>query len=75
MVGQCVNYCLTLIFDELTIYLILTLWILRWTPRQVTFSRLTWSTRNIFTMRADLPFCPSRDKPPGKRQDKLLATL
>ncbi|XP_071640852.1 uncharacterized protein [Temnothorax longispinosus] len=24
---------------------------------------------------ADLPFCPMRDKPPGKRQDKLLATL
>ncbi|RLU19263.1 hypothetical protein DMN91_007820 [Ooceraea biroi] len=23
----------------------------------------------------DLPFCPTRDKPPGKRQDKLLATL
>ncbi|KAL6419452.1 hypothetical protein ACFW04_011401 [Cataglyphis niger] len=24
---------------------------------------------------ADLPFCPTRDKPPGKRQDKLLTTL
>jgi len=24
---------------------------------------------------AHLPFCPTRDKPPGKRQDKLLATL
>ena len=24
---------------------------------------------------ADLPFCPARAKPPGKRQDKLLATL
>ncbi|XP_071632794.1 uncharacterized protein [Temnothorax longispinosus] len=24
---------------------------------------------------ADLPFCPMRAKPPGKRQDKLLATL
>ncbi|KYN21199.1 hypothetical protein ALC57_06426 [Trachymyrmex cornetzi] len=23
----------------------------------------------------DLPFCPTRDKPPGKREDKLLATL
>ncbi|KAL6420794.1 hypothetical protein ACFW04_013769 [Cataglyphis niger] len=23
----------------------------------------------------DLSFCPTRDKPPGKRQDKLLATL
>jgi len=23
----------------------------------------------------DLPFCPTRDKPPGKRKDKLLATL
>ncbi|KYN30140.1 hypothetical protein ALC57_00402 [Trachymyrmex cornetzi] len=23
----------------------------------------------------DLPFCPMRDKPPGKREDKLLATL
>ncbi|XP_071642938.1 uncharacterized protein [Temnothorax longispinosus] len=24
---------------------------------------------------ADLPFCPTRDKPPGKRCDKLLATV
>ncbi|XP_071568779.1 uncharacterized protein [Temnothorax nylanderi] len=24
---------------------------------------------------ADLPFCPTRDKPPGKQQEKLLATL
>ncbi|KYN29373.1 hypothetical protein ALC57_01185 [Trachymyrmex cornetzi] len=24
---------------------------------------------------SDLPFCPMRDKPPGKREDKLLATL
>ncbi|XP_025264636.1 uncharacterized protein LOC112638002 [Camponotus floridanus] len=24
---------------------------------------------------ADLPFCPTHDKPPGKRQSKLLATL
>jgi len=24
---------------------------------------------------ADLPFCPTRDKLPGKREDKLLATL
>jgi len=23
----------------------------------------------------DLPFCPTRDKLPGKREDKLLATL
>jgi len=50
LIGQCVN-CFMLIFDGLMIYLILTLWISRWTPRQVTFSRLTWSIRNIFTMR------------------------
>jgi len=24
---------------------------------------------------ADLPFCSTRDKPPGKREDKFLATL
>lgn len=24
---------------------------------------------------SDLPFCPTRDKPPGKRQEKLLATV
>jgi len=51
MVERCVNHCLTLIFDGSTIHLILTLWILRWTPRQVTFSRWTWSIRNIFTTR------------------------
>ncbi|XP_050456464.1 uncharacterized protein LOC126854114 [Cataglyphis hispanica] len=30
---------------------------------------------NLHDSHADLPFCPTRDKPPGKRQDKLLATL
>jgi len=40
-----------------------------------TFSRLTWSIHNIFTVRTDLPFCPTRDKPPGKRRNKFLATL
>jgi len=49
MVGQCVNHCFTLIFNGLTIHLILTLWISRWIPRQITFSRWIWSIRNIFT--------------------------
>ncbi|RLU15073.1 hypothetical protein DMN91_012960 [Ooceraea biroi] len=31
--------------------------------------------RHLHDAHADLPFCPTRDKPPGKRQDKLLATL
>ncbi|XP_024879110.1 uncharacterized protein LOC112459306 [Temnothorax curvispinosus] len=31
--------------------------------------------QNIHDAHADLPFCPTRDKLPGKRQDKLLATL
>ncbi|XP_077260494.1 uncharacterized protein LOC143896465 [Temnothorax americanus] len=31
--------------------------------------------QNKHDAHADLPFCPTRDKPPGKRQDKLLATL
>jgi len=74
MVGQCVNYYLTLIFDRLTIYLILTLWISRWTPRQVTFSRLEYP-QHLHVAHTDLPFCPTRDKPPDKRWDKLLATL
>ncbi|KAL6419010.1 hypothetical protein ACFW04_011639 [Cataglyphis niger] len=30
---------------------------------------------NLHDSHADLPFCPTRDKPPGKWQDKLLATL
>ncbi|XP_071650772.1 uncharacterized protein [Temnothorax longispinosus] len=29
----------------------------------------------LHDVHADLPFCPTRDKPPGKRCDKLLATL
>ena len=32
-------------------------------------------SQNLHDMHTDLPFCPTRDKPPGKRQDKLLATL
>ena len=31
--------------------------------------------QHLHDMHTDLPFCPTRDKPPGKRQDKLLATL
>ncbi|KAL6416835.1 hypothetical protein ACFW04_013141 [Cataglyphis niger] len=30
---------------------------------------------NLHDSHTDLPFFPTRDKPPGKRQDKLLATL
>ncbi|XP_070153742.1 uncharacterized protein [Polyergus mexicanus] len=30
---------------------------------------------NLHDSHADLPFCPTRDKPPGKRDEKLLATL
>ncbi|XP_070153677.1 uncharacterized protein [Polyergus mexicanus] len=31
--------------------------------------------QHLHDAHANLPFCPTRDKPPGKRQDKLLATL
>ncbi|XP_077282587.1 uncharacterized protein LOC143908702 [Temnothorax americanus] len=31
--------------------------------------------QHLHNAHTDLPFCPTRDKPPGKRQDKLLATL
>ncbi|XP_077279082.1 uncharacterized protein LOC143906713 [Temnothorax americanus] len=31
--------------------------------------------RDLHDAHADLPLCPRRDKPPGKRQEKLLATL
>ncbi|XP_014486750.1 PREDICTED: uncharacterized protein LOC106750735, partial [Dinoponera quadriceps] len=31
--------------------------------------------QHLHDAHADLPFCPTRAKPPGKRQDKLLATL
>ncbi|EZA49298.1 hypothetical protein X777_12383 [Ooceraea biroi] len=31
--------------------------------------------QHLHDAHTDLPFCPTRDKPPGKRQDKLLATL
>jgi len=31
--------------------------------------------QHLHDVHTDLPFCPTRDKPPGKRQDKLLATL
>ncbi|RLU16498.1 hypothetical protein DMN91_010566 [Ooceraea biroi] len=31
--------------------------------------------QHLHDAHADLPFCPARDKLPGKRQDKLLATL
>ena len=31
--------------------------------------------QHLHDAHTDLPFCPTRDKPPGKRQNKLLATL
>ncbi|XP_024873084.1 uncharacterized protein LOC112455417 [Temnothorax curvispinosus] len=31
--------------------------------------------RDLHDAHADLPLCPTRDKPPDKRQEKLLATL
>ncbi|KYM93940.1 hypothetical protein ALC62_15447, partial [Cyphomyrmex costatus] len=31
--------------------------------------------RRLHDAHADLPFCPTREKPPGKRDDKLLATV
>jgi len=31
--------------------------------------------QDLYDAHADLPFCPTRDKPPDKREDKLLATL
>ncbi|XP_018401236.1 PREDICTED: uncharacterized protein LOC108778519 [Cyphomyrmex costatus] len=31
--------------------------------------------QHLHDVHIDLPFCPTRDKPPGKREDKLLATL
>ncbi|XP_070152494.1 uncharacterized protein [Polyergus mexicanus] len=31
--------------------------------------------QHLHDAQADLPFCPTRDKPPDKREDKLLATL
>jgi len=31
--------------------------------------------QHLHDAHADLMFCPTRDKPPGKRKDKLLATL
>jgi len=31
--------------------------------------------QSIHDEHIDLPFCPTRDKPPGKRQNKLLANL
>ena len=31
--------------------------------------------RDLHDRHTDLPFCPTRDKPPGKRECKLLATL
>ncbi|RLU24062.1 hypothetical protein DMN91_004271 [Ooceraea biroi] len=31
--------------------------------------------QHLHDAHTDLPFCPTHDKPPGKRQDKLLATL
>ncbi|KYN02008.1 hypothetical protein ALC62_07185 [Cyphomyrmex costatus] len=31
--------------------------------------------QHLHDAHTDLPFCPTRDKPPGKRENKLLATL
>ena len=33
------------------------------------------NSQHLHDRHTDLPFCPKRDKPPGKPKDKLLATL
>jgi len=48
--STCQHHCLTQIIDRSTILQILTSWILRYIPRQVTFSKLTYIIRNIFTL-------------------------
>ena len=32
-------------------------------------------SQHLHDTHTDLPFCPTREKPPGKRQEKFLATL
>ncbi|XP_070170952.1 uncharacterized protein [Polyergus mexicanus] len=48
-------------------------------PREAFHSSLTdvdlAYPSDLHDSHADLPFCPTRDKPPGKRDEKLLATL
>ena len=31
--------------------------------------------QNLHSIHSDLPFCPTRETPPGKKQKKLLATV
>jgi len=75
MVGQCVNHCLTLIFEGSMMYLILTLDIALDSPKGYILEMDLEYPQHLRNAHTDLPFCPTRDKSPGKRQDKLLAIL
>ena len=77
--GQCVNQCLTPIFDGSTTYKIFTL------PPPITIALDSVTDyileadaeylQHLHNAYIDLPFCPTREKPPGKREEKLLPTL
>jgi len=66
MVGQCVNHCLTLIFDGLIIHLIL-MDIALDSPTSYILEIDLEYPQHLHDAHIKLSFCPTRDKPPGKR--------
>jgi len=73
--GQCINRCLTPNFDGSTTSQILTLAIALDSSTGYILEVDLEYQQSIHDEHIDLPFCPTRDKPPGKRQNKLLASL
>jgi len=72
--GQCVSHCHLSIFDGSTIYLISTDVALDSPTGYILEVDLEYP-QHLHDAHADLPFCPTRDKPPGERENKLLVTL
>ena len=70
---RCVNHCHTPNFDgSKTLRTLTWTWSLQiYPPDSQSRSRIS----TVYDQHADLPFCPTRNKPSGKRKGKLLATL
>jgi len=73
MDGQCVSHCHLPIFNDISNFNVVDVALN--SPTGYILEVDLKYPQHLHDAHADLPFCPTRDKPPGKRENKLLAML